>query len=80
LTLEQRRTGGRITTTVTHSQGDTPLSGTFWFPLHTDRNVRINGKTTQPMSLKTHPSAMHWPGVVYELRPGQSLAIETPAG
>ncbi len=80
LTLAQRRTGGTITTTVTHSQGDTPLSGTFWFPLHTGGNVRIDGETTQPMSLKTHPSAMPWPGVVYELRPGQSLAIETPAG
>jgi hypothetical protein len=80
LTLEQRRTGVTITTTVTHSQGDTPLSGTFWFPLHTDGDVQIDGKTAKPMPLKTHASGMPWPGVVYELRPGQSLAIETPAG
>ena len=80
LTLEQRRTGGTITTIVTHSQGDAPLSGTFWFPAHSDGNVRIDGKTGKTVPLKTHPSGMPWPGVVYELRPGQSHAIETPAG
>ena len=77
LTLEQRRTGGTIITTVTHSEGDAPLSGTFWFPAHTGANVRIDGKTITPTPVKTHPSGIPWPGLAYKLLPGQTLTIET---
>jgi hypothetical protein len=77
LTLEHRRSGKRITTTVFHAAGDAPMSGIFFLPVGAgDATIEFNG---QAMKLERQPmahSGIELPWVNYELRVGQRLTIE----
>lgn len=76
LTLEHRKNVNSITTTVTHSQGNAPLSGTFWLPSEMRGNITVNGQVTQPASRKLSISGIELPGLFYDLHVGQRLTIE----
>ena len=76
LTLEQRRIGKRIITTVIHTAGDAPLSGTFWLSADAGASIMINGQAIRPQPQNTPPSGIELPCVSYELRVGQRLTIE----
>ncbi len=76
LTLEHRKNVKSITTTVTHSQGNAPLSGTFWLPSEMRGNITVNGQVTQPASRKLSISGIELPGLFYDLHVGQRLTIE----
>lgn len=77
LSLEHRKTGHSITTIVTHSEGDAPLTGRFWLPADAfDATIKVNGQAIKPESRKMPQSGIEPPCVNYELRVGQRLTIE----
>jgi hypothetical protein len=76
LTLEQRRIGKRITTTVTHTAGDAPLTGRFWLRGSVGADVTANGQPAKP-TLQTIPSSgIERPSLAFELTAGAELRIE----
>ncbi len=75
LTLEQRRIGKRIITTVAHTQGDTPLTGRFWLLGNPGADVTTNGKTVQPTIQPMPPAGMNRPCLNIELSAGAELRI-----
>jgi hypothetical protein len=76
LTLERRRIGKRITTTVTHTAGDAPLIGRFWLRGSVGADVTANGQPAKP-TLQTIPSSgIERPSLAFELTAGAELRIE----
>ena len=77
LTLEQRRIGSRIITTVIHTADDMPLSGRFWLPSGAaDATITLNGNAIKPQTQTIPQSGIELPCVNYELSVGQRLTIE----
>ena len=76
LAIERRRSGQNILTTVTHSNGNTPLSGTYWLPTDTGDTVKINGQVIKAERQQMLPTGMELQSINYELQPGASLVIE----
>ena len=75
VTLEHRQTGNAITTTVTHTQGDAPISGIFWLPARTGPSVQVAGQPIQVTQRPLPLSGLATPGIPYQLAPGQTLQI-----
>jgi len=77
LSLEQRRSGNRILTIVTHTGGDATLSGRFWFQGNgTGATVISDSRPVEPTLEPMWPAAIHRAGVPFELPVGAELRIE----
>ena len=76
MALEQRRTGKRIITTVTHTAGDAPLVGRFWLSGREGTDVTTNGRSAKPTLLAISPSGMNRRCMPFELAVGAELRIE----
>lgn len=77
LALEQRRSGGRIITVVTHTAGDATLSGRFWLQGDLGNlSVTSNGSRVEPILEPMWPAALHRAGIPFELPVGSELKIE----
>jgi glycogen debranching enzyme len=76
--LEHRRTAKGITTTVAHSEGDAPLSGSFWLPADAVASVTIDGRKITPARRPMPLSSLEFPVQNYELAPGQTLIVDRP--
>ena len=76
LTLEQRRIGERITTTVTHTAGDAPLTGRFWLPENPTGAVTTNGQPFKPTFQPMRPTGMNRFSLPFELAVRAELRIK----
>jgi hypothetical protein len=76
LSLEQRRIGRRIITTVTHTTGDAPLSGRFWLSGTVHAEVTTSGRPVKPTFQPRRPSGMERASLDFELTAGPDLRIE----
>ncbi|MEN9674859.1 MAG: hypothetical protein RIS76_755 [Verrucomicrobiota bacterium] len=75
-TLEQRRVGRRIITTVTHTAGDAPLSGLFWLSGTEGAEVTTNGRPVKSTFQPMQPSGMERASLDFELTVGAKRRIE----
>ena len=76
LTLEQRRIGGRILTTITHTAGDASLIGRFWLPAMAGKDVTQNGLPVKAVLHRMQPSGTDRASLPFELPPGAQMKIE----
>jgi hypothetical protein len=76
LTLEQRRIGGRILTTITHTAGDAPLTGRFWLPAMAGTDVTQNGLPVKGVLHPMQPSGTDRASLPFELPRGAQMKIE----
>lgn len=76
LTLEHQRLGKRTITTVTHTSGDTPLTGQFWLLENSIGAVTINGQLVKPVLQPMPPSGMNRPSLHFNVTAGARLTIE----
>ena len=75
LTLDHRKIGKRIITTVTHTAGAALLSGTFWLTAELRDNITMNGQPINPKRQTLQSTGMPRLGVSYELQLGQKLVL-----
>jgi hypothetical protein len=76
LTLEQRRTGKRILTTLLHTAGDAPLTGKFWLPNAAATNVTKAGQPVR-VNLQAMPlTGLIQPNLQFELGVGEKVTID----
>ncbi len=76
LTLEQRRIGKRIITTVAHTAGDKTLSGRFWLSGNPGANVTTKGQPVKPTFQPMRLSGLERGSLHFELTAGAELRIE----
>lgn len=76
LTLDQRRIGKRVVTTVTHTAGDSSLNCRFWFPENSLGGFTVNAQPVKPTFQPMPTTGMNRPNLRFDLAVGAEFTIE----